>query len=66
MTKCEKLRREAGYTVEQLSEKAKVGGTTIQAIEDGAEPATVKTARKLGAALGVPWAEFYPDATQAH
>ena len=52
------LRIEAGYTIRELSEKAKVPTATISRAENG-KPLSVKSAKKLCQALNVEFNEVF-------
>lgn len=53
------LRKEKGFTQEQLANECGVQRTTITMIETGNNSPSVELAKKLGEILGIDWKVFF-------
>ena len=53
------IRKEKGFTQEQLANKCGVQRTTITMIENENNLPSVETAKKLGEVLGIDWKVFF-------
>lgn len=53
------LRKEKGFTQEQLANECGVQRTTITMIETGNNSPSVELAKKLGEVLGIDWKVFF-------
>lgn len=53
------LREKAGYTQQELADKAGVSRTTISMIEQGENQPSVKLAKKFGEIFNVGWEKFF-------
>ena len=53
------LRKEKGFTQEQLANVCGVQRTTITMIETGNNSPSVELAKKLGEVLGIDWKVFF-------
>ena len=54
-----KIRKEKGFTQEQLANECGVQRTTITMIESENNLPSVETAKKLGEVLGIDWKVFF-------
>ena len=54
-----KIRKEKGFTQEQLANECGVQRTTITMIENENNLPSVETAKKLGEVLGIDWKVFF-------
>lgn len=55
------IRKERGLMQNQLGEKANVSISALSMIETGRRRPSVNLAKRLGAALGVDWTQFFDD-----
>lgn len=59
MIDLKKIRKEKGYTQQQLADEVGVVRTVIANIELGNAKPSIKTAKKLGQILGFDWYAFF-------
>ena len=55
------IRKEKGFTQEQLANECGVQRTTITMIELGENKPSVELAKKLGTIFDVAWSDFFED-----
>lgn len=61
MTWLAELRREKGLTQEQVAAECGLTRSSFGNIETACRAPSVKTAKKIAAALGFPWQRFYEE-----
>lgn len=58
-------RKEMGLTQEELASRAKCSRPLITDIENGNATPSIKMAKAIATALGVPWVAFFSDDVEA-
>jgi len=59
--KLHKIRKEKGWTLQELAKRSGVGIATLSRLEGGVHKGTLKTHQKISEALGIELVELYKD-----